>query len=62
MTDKERIEVLRSALTRCRELFDEIRNDWSDPRSECRAGWAVIHEALHATADEQTEPVGEKVK
>lgn len=53
MTDSERIEVLREALVRCRELFDEIRNDWSDPRSECRAGWAVIEGALKKTAPEK---------
>lgn len=25
-------------------LFTAIRNDWTDPRSECRAGWAAVEE------------------
>jgi hypothetical protein len=40
------LEKMREALTQCRGLFTEIRNDWSDPRAECREGWAVIDEAL----------------
>jgi hypothetical protein len=40
------IEMLATALRMCREHFTEIRMDWSDPRDEIRAGWAVIDEAL----------------
>jgi hypothetical protein len=40
------IERLRVALVGCRELFSEIRKDWSDPRSEIREGWAIIDAAL----------------
>jgi len=42
-------ERLRAALKGCRELFSEIRKDWSDPRkvkNEIREGWAVIDAAL----------------
>jgi len=43
---KNRIEKLEAALRRCDELFSDIRNDWSDPRSACRKGRSVIEEAL----------------
>jgi hypothetical protein len=43
---QKRIEKLEAALRRCDELFSDIRNDWSDPRSECREGWSVIKKAL----------------
>lgn len=33
---------MMAALDACEALFTEIRNDWTDPRSECREGWAVI--------------------
>ena len=46
-----RIEKLEAALRRCDELFSDIRNDWSDPRSECREGWRVIEEALEGKDD-----------
>ena len=39
-------EALAEALDECKELFSAIRGDWSDPRAECRAGWAVIDTAL----------------
>jgi len=32
-------------------LFTEIRNDWSDPRTECRAGWAATDKAKKLLAD-----------
>ena len=34
------------ALKQCSKLFHSIRGDWSDPRAECREGWAVIDAAL----------------
>ena len=37
---------LLEALTKCRGLFSEIRNDWTDPRAECREGWAIIDAAI----------------
>lgn len=43
---RQEVESLREALTKCRELFSEIRMDWSDPRAECREGWAIIDAAL----------------
>jgi len=46
MKAASRIDKLEAALRRCDELFSDIRNDWSDPRSECREGWSVIKEAL----------------
>jgi len=46
-----RIERLEAALRCCGELFSDIRNDWSDPRSECREGWRVIEEALEEKDD-----------
>jgi hypothetical protein len=42
--------LLREALEKCRDLFTEIRGDWSDPRSECREGWRIIDEALDSTS------------
>ena len=45
---RERIKELEGALEKCGELFSEIRGDWSDPRSECREGWAIINAALSA--------------
>jgi hypothetical protein len=47
----DRIEKLEAALRCCGELFSDIRNDWSDPRSECREGWRVIEEALEGKDD-----------
>jgi len=42
----ERQRDMIAALKVCRELFSEIRNDWTDPRSECRKGWTVIDAIL----------------
>lgn len=36
------VDELVSKLSRCRELFYEIRMDWSDPRDECREGMATL--------------------
>jgi len=33
---------------KCDDLFYEIRNDWSDPRSECREGRDKIGKALES--------------
>jgi hypothetical protein len=46
-----RVEQLEEALSKCRELFSEIRADWSDPRDEIREGWAVIDAALKASTN-----------
>ena len=43
---QSQLASMREALTKCRELFSEIRMDWSDPRAECREGWSVIDAAL----------------
>jgi len=45
MSDRK-ITVPESALRELASLFSEIRNDWTDPRSECRAGWAIIDTLL----------------
>ncbi len=45
------IEALSEALATCNGLFDVIRGDWSDPRSECREGWGVIAAALALRAE-----------
>ena len=37
---------MATALGQCRDLFLEVRADWSDPRSECREGWALIDAAI----------------
>lgn len=34
------------ALMKAREMFHEIRMDWSDPRAECREGTEAIDAAL----------------
>jgi hypothetical protein len=39
-------DELVAALKHCYALFDDIRNDWTDPRSQCREGWAIISAAL----------------
>jgi hypothetical protein len=51
----EASEIMREALKRCRELFYEIRMDWSDPRSECREGVALIDEALSSICKGERE-------
>lgn len=48
-----RVAVLEKALRECRGLFSDIRNDWTDPRSECRKGWEIIHAALSTGAGEE---------
>lgn len=40
------VRALVEALEACKELFSVIRSDWTDPRSECRAGQAIIANAL----------------
>ena len=47
----ERNEALEEALRECRELFTEIRNDWYDPRSQCREGCRIIDTALSASLE-----------
>ena len=42
------LEVARSALDACDGLFAEIRNDWSDPRYECREGRGRCEAAIAA--------------
>jgi hypothetical protein len=50
-------DELIAALRQAREHFTEIRMDWSDPRDEIRAGWAVIDAALaRAYADNGHTP------
>lgn len=41
-----RVEQLEGALAACRELFTELRGDWSDNRGPCREGFAIIDAAL----------------
>lgn len=41
-TKEELLEMLLAEFEECAEQFSRIRNDWSDPRDECRAGWASI--------------------
>lgn len=54
------IDVCRAALLECREQFDAIRSDWSDPRSEIRAGQEAINKALGqvATSEKQENRKG----
>jgi len=42
--------VLVEALKRCEELFTTIKNDFLDPRHECRQGWKIIDDALTDTS------------
>lgn len=49
LTDVQKIAALRLALGACYELFSEIRNDWTDPRHECREGWRIIDAVMKAT-------------
>lgn len=44
-----RIAVMAAALAGCDELFDDIRNDWTDPRHECRTGRDLVAVALKPT-------------
>ncbi len=51
---------LLEALQKCRALFSEIKGDFTDPREECREGWAIIDTAIaKATASPDTEGRGE---
>ena len=43
---QKRIEALEHGLRKCNVLFSEIRMDWTDPRHECREGWAIVAELL----------------
>jgi len=49
------IMVPESALRELDSLFSEIRNDWTDPRSECRAGRAIIDTLLKLPDAEAAE-------
>lgn len=50
------VRRLRAALERCDELFHEIRCDFTDPRSECREGMAIVSAALAPVATGPGEP------
>lgn len=41
-----RFNELEDALKACRELFVELRGDWSDNRGPCREGFEIIDRAL----------------
>ena len=56
MTDDERIRILKVALVACGELFAAIRNDWTDPRAECREGRQLIELALSIVETPDQEP------
>lgn len=40
------LEAATKVLGECRELFVELRGDWSDNRGPCREGLAIIDAAL----------------
>jgi hypothetical protein len=40
------LEALRVAFVAADVLFNDIRNDWTDPRSECREGFRLCRESL----------------
>jgi hypothetical protein len=40
------LERAAGVLSKCSELFYEIRMDWSDPREECREGMAIARALL----------------
>lgn len=42
MNEKELLTLALQSLANCNDLFHDIRNDWSDPRTECRMGWAIV--------------------
>lgn len=46
--EREAARGLVEALEKCNEVFSNIRNDWTDPRSDCREGWETIDAALAA--------------
>lgn len=48
---KTEVPRLRVALRKCYVLFSEIRNDWTDPRSQCREGWRIIDAALKGPSE-----------
>ena len=50
-------EKLTPLVNRCGELFSDIRGDWSDPRTECREGWAVCDQ-MRALLAPETTPKG----
>lgn len=42
---EQALQVAYTALQECYNLFSSIRGDWTDPRSDCREGWAIINAA-----------------
>jgi len=58
---EESASILINALNECADIFTEIRNDYTDPRSECRQGRSLISEALsdYAAALASTTPPAE---
>ncbi len=57
-TLKATIAQMREALSQCRDLFWDIRNDWSDPRSECHEGSRIIDAALSSSPAPAVEKAG----
>lgn len=48
MTDADRVKMLEACLMDLDGLFSAIRDDYTDPRSECREGRRLIALALAA--------------
>lgn len=59
-TDRlEQLKLSKRIVNIIYSLFTLIRNDWSDPRHECRTGWEAI-ENLNAIMGEPTNAEFEK--
>ncbi len=52
--DRDAVEALEK-LEKARDLFGDIRGDFSDPRSECREGMELIAAALRTLKGEQND-------
>jgi hypothetical protein len=50
-TKEELLEMIVAEFEECDAQFSAIRNDWSDPRHECRAGWAASERGRKLVAE-----------
>ena len=49
-----RVNRAEGALGECRELFAELRGDWSDNRGPCREGMMIIDKVLEERETRET--------
>lgn len=47
----KRVNAAEGALLECRDLFSELRGDWSDNRGPCREGMMIIDKVLEGAKE-----------